>query len=305
MMIRNGLRIGIDLGGTKIAGIALSREDTVLASLQTTTPREDYHGTIKRIAEVVDGLEQQTGRAATVGVGMPGSISPSTGRVQNANSTWLNGQPFAQNLESALERPVKLANDANCFALSEAADGAAADSRSAFGVILGTGCGGAFVHLGRLLNGPRGIAGEWGHMPLPWASANELPGPKCWCGRQGCIETWISGPGLADDHHRSGGDALSAEEIVARAGQGDQAASATLARHANRLARGLGAVINILDPEVVVLGGGLSDLHYLYEVLPVIIAPHIFADCNQVVVRRPHWGATSGVRGAARLWDVS
>lgn len=301
----DNLRIGIDLGGTKIAGIALSAKNTVLASLQTTTPREDYHGTIKRIVEVVERLEQKTGRAATVGVGMPGSISPTTGRVQNANSTWLNDRPFAQNLESALERPVKLANDANCFALSEAADGAAADSRSTFGVILGTGCGGAFVHLGRLLNGPRGIAGEWGHVPLPWANANELPGPKCWCGRRGCIETWISGPGLAKDHQRSGGNPLSAEEIVARAGQGDQTASATLARHANRLARGLGAVINILDPEVVVLGGGLSDLHYLYEVLPELIAPHIFADCNLVVIRRPLWGATSGVRGAARLWDVS
>lgn len=234
---------------------------------------------------------------------MPGSLSPVTGRVQNANSTWLNGRPLDRDLAAALGRPVRLANDANCFALSEATDGAAAGAASVFGVILGTGCGGGIVVDGRLVDGPLGVGGEWGHNPLPRPSADEVPGPPCWCGRHGCMETWVSGPGLAADHARATGERQSAETIAARAETGDEVALATMARHADRLARGLAHVVNILDPAVIVLGGGLSKLGHLYRNLPGLMAPHIFADAPHVDVRPPRWGDASGVRGAARLWD--
>jgi len=297
------IRIGVDLGGTKIAGIALTLAGDVVASERVATPQGDYAATIQTVGELVRRLETQSGGPATVGIGMPGSISPATGRVQNANSTWLNGKSFAENIEGALERPVKLANDANCFALSEALDGAGECAGSVFGVILGTGVGGGYVRSGRLLDGPRGIGGEWGHTPLPWASEHEFPGPNCWCGRRGCMETWASGPGLAADHKREYAEDLSAEEIVLQAAQGDNKAGATLAHHASRLARGLAGVINIIDPEVIVLGGGLSQLGYLYRVLPELIAPHVFADHAQVDIRSPKWGDASGARGAARLWN--
>jgi fructokinase len=233
---------------------------------------------------------------------MPGSISPATGLVQNANSTWLNGRRFGEDLAAAIGADVRMANDANCFALSEARDGAAAGAGSVFGVIIGTGCGGGIVIDGRLVDGPRGIAGEWGHTPLPWPRPDEFPGPVCWCGRNGCLETWVSGPAVAADHARIAGARLTAEAVAAAAAGGDATASATLARHADRLARGLGVVCNMLDPEVIVLGGGLSQLAHLYEALPRLVAPHLFADHVRIDIRPPRWGDASGVRGAAWLW---
>jgi fructokinase len=298
------LNLGIDLGGTKIAGIALGAGGRVMAEHRVPTPRGDYEATLLAIREMVARLETTAGERGRVGLGMPGSISPTTGRVQNANSTWLNGRPFREDLSAALGRRVRVANDANCFALSEAADGAGAGAHSVFGVILGTGCGGGLIVDGKVLDGPRGIGGEWGHNPLPWSSAAEHPGPRCWCGRLGCIETWVSGPGLAADHERATGQTLSAEEIVARQGSGDAAAIATLERHASRLARGLALVINILDPDVIVLGGGLSSLAHLYRDLPDLIAPHLFTDSARLTLRPPRWGDASGVRGAARLWNL-
>ena len=241
---------------------------------------------------------------AKIGIAVPGSISPLTGLMQNANSTWLNGRAFDRDLAVALATPVRLANDANCFALSEAIDGAAENARIVFGVILGTGCGGGVVVDGRLLDGPRGIGGEWGHNPLPWTTSDEYPGPSCWCGRKGCLETWVSGPGMAADHARVTTEILTAQEIAARAGCGNGTARATLSRHADRLARGLAHVVNIIDPDVLVLGGGLSKLSHLYEQLPQLMGPHIFADGSSVVIKPPRWGDASGSRGAARLWDL-
>ena len=232
-------RIGIDLGGSKVAGVALGADGAILASRRVVAPQQDYAATVRVIVEMVAALEQAAGRPGTVGVGMPGSIAPGGGGVQNANSTWLNGKPFASDLQHALKKPVRLANDANCFALSEAVDGAGAGARSLFGVILGTGCGGGLVFEGKLIDGPRGTGGEWGHNPLPWAEPSEHPGPPCWCGHSGCMETWVSGPGLEKDYQRHTGLALSAAAIAANAGAGDAAARAALERHASRLARGL------------------------------------------------------------------
>ena len=299
------LRIGVDLGGTKIAGVSLGPGRQVLAERRMPAPRHDYGATVRAIGEMVLSLEEdsagQSG-AGSVGVGIPGSAAPASGLVQNANSTWLNGKPLQRDLEQHLGRPIKLANDANCFALSEAVDGAGAGHRSVFGVILGTGCGGGLVRERALIDGPRGIGGEWGHNPLPWVSVEEHPGPRCWCGRFGCMETWVSGPGLEADHARATGERIAAEEIAARAAAGDAAAGATLDRHAGRLARGLAHVINIFDPDVIVLGGGLSKLVHLYEMLPALTAPHVFAEPAHVVIRPPLWGDAGGVRGAAWLW---
>jgi len=298
-----GVRIGIDLGGTKIEGAAMRGDGSEAARLRVATPRESYAGTIAAIVSLVERLESDAGQHATIGVAIPGSLSPATGLMQNANSTWLNARPFDRDLAAALGREVRLANDANCLALSEACDGAAAGAGSVFGVILGTGCGGGLVIHQRLVDGPNGIAGEWGHNPLPSPKPEERPGPACWCGRSGCIETWVSGPGLAADHARVTGMELDAEQIAARAAAGEPAAAATLARHGERLARGLAQVVNILDPEMIVLGGGLSKLDHLYRVLPELMAPFVFADRPRVRVVRPRWGDASGVRGAARLWD--
>jgi fructokinase len=297
------LRIGIDLGGSKVAAVALREGKEVSPPLRCPTPRGDYDGVIAAIARLVERLEAAAGGRGTVGVGMPGSISPATGLVQNANSTWLNGRPLREDLERALARPVRLANDANCFAVSEARDGAAAGCRTVFGIILGTGCGGAIVVAGEVLTGRHAIAGEWGHNPLPWAKPDEFPGPCCWCGRSGCIETWVSGPALERQFAEEAGAVLAAGDIAARAAAGDVAAARVLARHADRLARGLAHVVNLIDPDVVVLGGGLSNLCHLYEVLPRLMAPHIFADHARPDVRPPRHGDISGVRGAARLWD--
>ena len=301
------LRVGIDLGGTKIAGAVLGRDGRPLAEQRMPAPRHDYGATVRAIAQMVRVLEESAGspdgNGSSIGVGIPGSVVPASGLVQNANSTWLNGKPLQHDLEAHLGRPVRLANDANCFALSEAVDGAGAGVRSVFGVILGTGCGGGLVRDKALIDGPRGIGGEWGHNPLPWASADEHPGHKCWCGRVGCIETWVSGPGLEADHARATGERIGPEEIAARASGGDVAARATLERHASRLARGLAHVINIFDPDVIVLGGGLSKLTHLYQVLPGLVAPHVFAEPAHIIVKPPVWGDAGGVRGAAWLWE--
>ena len=300
---RARVRVGIDLGGTKIAGIALGPAGRWLGAHRAPSPRHDYWATIRAIADMVRRLEQSASAEGSIGVGIPGSVAPASGLMQNANSTWLNGKPFQRDLEAHLCRPVRLANDANCFSLSEAVDGAGAGARSVFGVILGTGCGGGLVREGTLIDGPRGIGGEWGHNPLPWADVEEHPGPICWCGRAGCIETWVSGPGLEADHARVTGERIGTEEIAARARSADVNAQATLERHAHRLARGLAHVINIFDPDVIVLGGGLSKLTHLYDVLPTLTPPHVFAAPARVLIKPPAWGDAGGVRGAAWLWD--
>lgn len=299
-------RLGIDLGGTKTEGIVLAADGTELARKRVASARGDYAATIDALATLISDLEadaELSPGTASVGIGMPGSISQTTGLVQNANSTWLNGRPLAKDIEAACNRPVRLENDANCFTLSEAVDGAAATSSSVFGVILGTGCGGSIVLEKRLVAGARKIGGEWGHNPLPWSTAAEHPGPMCWCGRKGCMEAWVSGPALAADHERQHSECLTPEEIAQKAAHGDDAARATLDRHASRLARGLAHVINIVDPDVIVLGGGLSHLAHLYTDLPDLVAPHVFADATTIDIRPPRWGASGGVRGAAWLWD--
>lgn len=302
MTTDNHLRIGIDLGGTKIAGLAFGPGDIVLAENRAETPRENYEQSIAAISNLVLELESIAGGSGSVGIGIPGSRSPATGLIQNANSTWLNGRPFHQDLERALNRPVRMANDANCFALSEATDGAAAHARSVFGVIVGTGCGGGIVIDGRIVDGPNAIGGEWGHTPLPTPRDDERPGLQCWCGRLGCMETWVSGPAVAADHQRVTGMVLRSEEIAVLARSGDEAARATLERLADRLARGLATITNVLDPEVIVLGGGLSSIDMLYELITARLEPLVFADHATINVRPPKWGPASGVRGAARLW---
>jgi fructokinase len=301
MVAASAFRIGIDLGGTKIAGIVFDPLDRVLAETRRPAPRHDYAGTVQAIAEVVTDLRQgRTG--ATIGIGMPGSISPRSGLVQNANSVWINRQPFQRDLETALGQQVRLSNDANCFALSEAHDGAAKGAKTVFGVIIGTGVGGGIVANGALIDGPHGMAGEWGHTPLPWSQADECPGPACWCGRHSCMETWVSGPGLAADHTRVTGVAIQGETIAERAAAGDLACQATLQRYTSRLARGLAQITNILDPEVIVLGGGLSQLGHLYRDVPPLMQRYMFTDHPAPDLRAPTWGDASGVRGAARLW---
>ena len=297
------MRIGIDLGGTKIEGIALGEDGLELARRRIPTPQGDYDGTLRGIASVVQALEQATGQRGTVGVGIPGTISPATGLIKGANSVCLIGHAMDRDLGALLARPVRLANDANCFALSEATDGAGAGFGVVFGVILGTGTGGGTVVDGRLLTGPNSIAGEWGHNSLPWPDAAERPGPACYCGKTGCVESFLSGPGLARDHEQATGQKLRGEEIVERAGRGDEAATATLARYEVRLAKALAAIINILDPDVIVLGGGLSDIARLYENVPRLWQGWAFSDVIETPLRRATFGASSGVRGAAWLWN--
>jgi fructokinase len=298
------VRIGIDLGGTKIEAIALDDAGATLARQRLETPRDDYPATLRAIAALVASLESETGAHGSVGVGTPGSLSPFTGRMRNANSTWLNDRPLDRDLAHALGRPVRLANDADCFALSEATDGAAAGARSVFGVIVGTGTGAGIVIDGRLLAGPNAIAGEWGHNPLPWPQPEELPGPPCYCGKRGCIETFASGPGLAADFAWAAGRNLTAVEIAAAADAGDPQARGALARHAGRLARGLASVVNVLDPQVIVLGGGLSNLAHLYEVIPPLLGRWLFSDGIATRLVPPRHGDSSGVRGAAWLWEA-
>ena len=294
------MRIGIDLGGTKIEAVAL-RDGAEAFRRRVPTPRDDYGATLQAVADLVREAEAAVGATGTVGVGHPGAISPATGLVKNANSVWLNGKPLGTDLARELGRPVRLANDANCFALSEATDGAGAGADVVFGVIVGTGTGGGIVVHGRVLTGPNAIAGEWGHDPLPWARPDEFPGPPCWCGKLGCVETWLSGPALARDHAANGGDPVSAEEIAARAAAVDAAARAALDRLAARLARALAAVVNVLDPHAIVLGGGVSRLAGLYEAVPARWGAYVFSDRVDTPLLPPVHGDASGVRGAAWL----
>ncbi len=266
------------------------------------TPRDDSGATIAAIRHLVASIERDAGSCGTVGVGIPGSLSPSTGLVRNANSTWLNGRPLAAELEAALGRPVRIDNDANCFALSEAVDGAAAGRRVVFGVILGTGVGGGVVVDGRVHGGRNGIAGEWGHNALPRPTDDDLPMPRCWCGRVGCIETYLSGPALVADHRARGGRAVDAADVAAQAARGDALAAATMSRYQRRLAAALASVVNVVDPDVVVLGGGLSNIDALYDALPRLLPASVFADVSDTPIVRNAHGDASGVRGAAWLW---
>jgi fructokinase len=299
------MRIGIDLGGTKIEAIALAAAGRTLDRRRIPTPRNDYAATLRAIGELVGALETERAERGSVGVGIPGTMSPATGVVKNANSTWLNGRPLDRDLERVLDRPVRLANDANCFALSEAIDGAAATARIVFGVIIGTGTGGGVVVDGRVLTGANAVAGEWGHNPLPAPRDDERPGTGCYCGRSGCIETFLSGPGLSRDYHAATGQRIDAIDIADRARAGDGDAVRSLQRYEERLARALGSVINLLDPDVIVLGGGLSNIERLYETVPALWGPAVFSDRVDTVLARAVHGDSSGVRGAAWLWPVS
>jgi fructokinase len=309
------VRIGIDLGGTKIEGLALDESGAELARLRIPTPQHDYAATIQAIVNVVADLERRIGglqtsrERASVGIGIPGTIVQATGLVKNANSTWLNGQPLERDLSAALGRPIRCANDANCLAVSEASDGAAAGAALVFAVILGTGCGGGVALHGHVHIGPNGLGGEWGHNPLPWASEDELPGAHCYCGRCGCIETWISGTGLARDHanlHPTGSaKPLTGQQIVAAAESGDADAEASLVRLEDRIGRSLASIVNLLDPDVIVIGGGLSRLDRIYTNVPPIIARYIFGGGPLATpIRKAKHGDASGVRGAAWLWPV-
>lgn len=297
------MRIGIDLGGTKIEGIALDDAGRTLARRRVASPRGDYARTLDAVADLVAAIEREAGGTGTVGVGIPGAISPVTGLVKNANSTWLIGHRVDADLAARLGRPVRLTNDANAFALSEAVDGAAAGARLVFGVILGTGVGGGLVVDGRVIDGANAIAGEWGHNPLPWPRDDERPGPTCYCGRRGCIETWLSGPGLARDAVAGGWHgAETGEAVAAAAARGDAPASAALARYTDRLARALAHVVNLFDPHVVVLGGGVSNVQGLAGEVAARWAEWIFSDVVATRIVAARHGDSSGVRGAAWLW---
>jgi fructokinase len=299
------MRIGIDLGGTKIELIALEDDGTVLTRTRIDTPREGYRAVIEAIVAMVHDAETELQRLGTIGIGTPGVISPATGLIKNANSVYLNGRPFDRDVAAALRREVRVANDANCFALSEATDGAAAGAAVVFGVILGTGVGGGVVVGGQLLSGPNAIAGEWGHNSLPWPNAQELPGPQCYCGKRGCIETYCSGPGLVRDFAGQAQPSLTAREVIAAAEQGSPLAEQALQRYEERLAKSLASVINVIDPDMIVLGGGLSNVRRLYHTLPRLISKYAFSDriCTPLVPAR--YGDASGVRGAAWLWPSS
>ena len=293
------MRIGIDLGGTKIEGLALADNGRELARTRMPSPRGNYADTLAAIVTVVERLEREAGSRGSVGVGIPGALSPATGLVKNANSTWLIGQPLANDLPRLLNRPVRFANDANCFALSEATDGAAANASLVFGVIAGTGTGGGLVVDGRIVVGANAIAGEWGHNPMPPSSAGFVDPPThCYCGRQGCVETYLSGPAFERDY----GKGVAAAKIAERARSGEPDARLALERYADRMARALGTVINILDPDVIVLGGGLSNIEMLYDLVPERWAPYIFSDRAATRLLPAQHGDSSGVRGAAWLW---
>ncbi len=297
------MRIGIDLGGTKIEALALDSQGIELLRRRVETPRGDYVGTLEAIYRLVHAFEEELGEAATVGLGIPGVISPATGLVKNANSTWLIGRPFAEDLGARLGREVRIQNDANCFALSEASDGAGAGARVVFGVIAGTGVGGGIAVDGKVLTGANAIAGEWGHNPLPWPGEAEFPGPDCYCGRRGCIETFLSGPGLSSDFKAHTGQTQQPAAIAARAAAGDEEAGQCLHRYEHRMARALASVVNVLDPDVIVLGGGMSNLARLYSNVPALWGAFIFSDAVATRLVRAAHGDSSGVRGAAWLWN--
>lgn len=298
------LRVGVDLGGTKIEAIALRGDGEVLVQRRIPTPAGDYASIVQAVADLVRGVEREIGRQGSVGIGTPGAISPATGLLKNSNSVCLNGKPLDRDLSQALGRQIRMANDANCFALSEATDGAAAGADVVFGVIIGTGTGGGVVVRGQVLTGRNAIAGEWGHNPLPWPDAAERPGPSCYCGRTGCIETFLSGPGMARDHFETTGRRLTAVEIAQSAAQSEPQAGATLARYEDRLARALASVINVLDPDVIVLGGGMSNIGRLYDNVPRLWGRYVFSDRVDTRLVRAHHGDSSGVRGAAWLWPI-
>lgn len=297
------MQLGIDLGGTKIAAVVLAADGRVAWETRVATPRGDYDATIEAIAGLVTAGESAAGEACTVGIGMPGAISPATGLVKNANSTWLNGRPLQQNLETRLGRAVLLANDANCLAVSEAVDGAAAGARVVFGVILGTGTGGGVALDGQAWIGPNAIAGEWGHNPLPWPRDDERPGPKCYCGQYGCLEVFLSGPGLAADARARGGVDRTATEVAAAAETGDAAAVAAMDVWIDRLSRALATAINLLDPDAIVIGGGLSRIKRIYADVPSRLGAYVFSDRVDTPIVAAKFGDASGVRGAARLWQ--
>ncbi len=299
------MRIGVDLGGTKIEIAVLDDSGEIIVRERVDTPRDDYRGTVGAIANLVRMVEAMLGRKASVGVAIPGMISRQTGLVKNANSTWLIGKPLDKDLEAALERPVRIANDANCFALSEAVDGTAHGHNVVFGVIIGTGVGGGVVVNGHILAGAHGIAGEWGHNPLPAPAPEEMPGPKCFCGKLGCIEAWCSGPALTRQFNSLSARNWSPTEIAAAAGAGDSPAEAALDLYMDRLARALAGIVNVLDPDVIVLGGGVSNIRQLYRDLPARVAAYAFTPEGPINIVQHTHGDSSGVRGAAWLWPKS
>lgn len=300
------MRIGVDLGGTKIEAVAMASDSSIVARRRRDTPRQSYTAIIDAIAELVDAVEADVGiNRLPVGMCTPGSVSPVTGRLRNSNTVVMNGQPFVQDMSARLDRPIRTANDANCLALSEARDGAAAGAAIVFGVILGTGCGGGVVVDGRVREGANGVCGEWGHNPLPWPNPDdpgEWPGHTCWCGQRGCMETYLSGTGLALEYERVTGRATTGRAVIEAAEAGETAAMACRERYATRLARGLASVVNLLDPDVIVLGGGLSNVAWLYERVPELLPRWVFSDAIATRLVRAHNGDSSGVRGAAWLW---
>ncbi len=297
------MRLGVDLGGSKIEIVGLAADGRERLRRRIATPQGDYRATLTAIAGLVAEAEAELGQTGSVGIGIPGAESLRSGLIKNANSTCLIGQPLRHDLQTLLRREVRLANDAYCFALSEAIDGAGRDVETVFGVILGTGVGGGIVIRRQVLVGANAIAGEWGHNPLPRLAAADQPAPDCYCGHRGCIETYLSGPGLTADHARHTAETLDAASIECRAAAGDAACEATLRRYEDRLGRALAGVINILDPQVIVLGGGLSNMQRLYRHLPACCAPYVFSDAVDTRFLPPVHGDSSGVRGAAWLWD--
>jgi len=297
------MRIGIDLGGTKIEAIALNDKGDELIRQRVATPSNDYQKILHTIADLINTVEQTLNQQGTIGIGTPGALSPVTGLLRNSNSVCMNGKPVKQDLEKLLQRDIRMANDANCFALSEAIDGAAAGETVVFGVIVGTGTGAGVVVNGKVLTGPNAIAGEWGHNPLPWPTDDERPGPDCYCGKQGCVETFLSGPGMAKDYLQHTGKKLNAKDIVIKAEQGNEQAESCLQRYEDRMARSLSHVINILDPDVIVLGGGMSNIKRLYKNVPEKWKQYVFSDHVSTRLVAPQYGDSSGVRGAAWLWD--
>lgn len=297
------IRIGVDFGGTKIEAAAVDAEGRFRSRVRAPNPRV-YDEALQVVADLVAEAEDAAGARGSVGVAMPGSISPKTGRVRNANSTWLNDRPFQRDLERVLGRSIRTANDANCLALSEALDGAGAGAEVVFAMILGTGCGGGLVANGRLIEGRNGVAGECGHIPLPWPRADELPAPPCWCGKAGCLEIYVSGTGLEADHARRTGRRLAAQDVITAARADAPEAVAALNAYVDRLGRALAVIANLVDPDVIVLGGGMSNVEELYARLPAAIAPRLFSDVFETPIRPPAHGDSSGVRGAAWLWPL-
>lgn len=297
------IQFGIDLGGTKTEILALDSGGQNILCKRVNTPKNNYQATLECIKQLVVDAEQELSIEGTVGICTPGSVSPSSCLLRNSNSTCLNNQPFKQDLENLLNREIRISNDANCFALSEATDGAAINAKIVFGVIIGTGCGAGIIINKQIINGPNSIAGEWGHNPLPWPNAEEADAPKCWCGKSGCIETYISGTGFCNDFFRLSNFSKSSEEIVSNAKTGDELSQLALTRYERRLAKSLAHVINILDPDTIVLGGGMSNIESLYKNVPNLWNEYVFSDNVLTQLVAPIHGDSSGVRGAARLWN--